>query len=249
MLEFRVERRVVTLSLARPVPPGPEGRRLAQALVRACERIAVGDAQPAAVVLTCSPPAFYLTPPTRAEDLDAEADDWARATEAVGALSAPTVAALAGDAVGPAWELALACDLRVAGAGVRVGFPEVGLGRIPAAGGTQRLVRLVGRGAALRMLLLAEVVDASEALARGLVHRVGAPSLEEPLGELIEALRRAAPIALAYTKEAVHGAADLPLDAGLRLEADLAALLQTTADRMEGVQAALARRPAEFRGQ
>jgi enoyl-CoA hydratase/carnithine racemase len=175
--------------------------------------------------------------------------DWARALSAVARLSPPTVAAIAGAAIGPAWELALACDLRVADPDAQVGSPEITFGRMPAAGGTQWLARLVGRGAALELLLFGEIISAPQALSRGLVHRVGDRTIDEPLDELLAALRRAAPIALAYTKEATRSAGDLNLAAGLRLEADLAALLQTTADRGEGVAAALERRAAEFHGQ
>ncbi len=249
MLDRSKDRGVVTLAVRRPVPPGPEVARLSWALLDACEAIETDAVQPVAVVLTCPPPAFCILPPTSAAEYDAVPTEWASATAAVGRLSPPTIAVLAGAAVGPAWELALACDLRIAGPDVHVGSPETTFGRMPVAGGTQRLARLVGRGAALQLLLFGAILSAPEALARGLVHRVGATSAEEPLTELLSALCHAAPIALAYTKEATHSAGDLSLAAGLRLEADLATLLQTTTDRAEGVAAALERRAARFHGQ
>ncbi len=249
MLERSDDRGVVSLAVRRPVPPGPEVARLAWALLDACEAIEADAVQPVAVVLSCPSAAFFILPPASAAEYDIVPVEWARATAAVARLSPPTIAVLDGDALGPAWELALACDLRVAGPDARVGSPEIRFGRMPAAGGTQRLARLVGRGAALRLLLFGEVITASDALARGLLHRVASTSSEEPLTELLAALRHAAPIALAYTKEAARSAGDLSLAAGLRLEADLAALLQTTADRAEGVTAALERRAATFHGQ
>jgi enoyl-CoA hydratase/carnithine racemase len=248
LLERRDDRNVVTIAMPCPVPPGPEATRLARSLVDACEEIETEQAQPVAVVLSCPTLSFFVSPPLSGADCDAMGDEWARATAAAARLAPPTIAVIAGDAIGPAWELALACDLRIAGPAARVGSPEIAFGRIPAAGGTQRLARLVGRSVAMRMLLLGEIVGASDALARGLVHRVGSATAEEPLAELLAALRRSAPLALAYTKEATRAAGDLTLEAGLRLEADLAALLQTTADRAEGVAAALERRLPSFDG-
>jgi enoyl-CoA hydratase len=230
------------------VAPGPEAQRLARALVDACEAIETDEAQPVAVVLTCPASDYCVSPPASASDGDAMGDEWARATAAVARLAPPTIAVIAGAAIGPAWELALACDLRVTGPAARVGSPEIAFGRIPSAGGTQRLARLVGRGGALRMLVLSEILGAADALAQGLVHRVGAATADEALAELLDALRRAAPIALAYSKEATRAAGDLTIEAGLRLEADLAALLLTTTDRAEGVAAALDRRPPTFHG-
>jgi enoyl-CoA hydratase len=248
LVERSDDRGVVTLSIPGPVSPGPEARRLSRALTDACEAIATEEAQPVAVILRCQDPVFCVYAPASAVDCDAMGKEWGEATAAVARLDPPTIAAIAGEAIGPAWELALACDLRVAGPRTRVGSTEIAFGRIPAAGGTQRLARLVGRTMALRLLLLGEIVDATDGLTLGLLHRVGATTVEEPLADLVEALRRSAPIALAYTKEATRASGDLTLAAGLRLEADLAALLQTTMDRVEGVAAALERRPPTFRG-
>src|SRR5205823_14462656 len=129
------------------------------------------------------------------------------------------------------------------------GLPEVRLGRMPSAGGTQRLPRLVGPGIALRMLLLGELLIATAAVDIGLVHRI-APrrDLESSLETLVSTLRGAAPVALAYKKEAVRWAADVPPSTGLTLEADLAALLQTTTDRSSGIRAFQERSTPEFEG-
>ncbi|MBV8085076.1 MAG: enoyl-CoA hydratase/isomerase family protein [Chloroflexi bacterium] len=172
---------------------------------------------------------------------------WAEATSAVAALPMPVVAVLEADAIGPAWALALACDLRTAAEGVLVGSPEVLRGQLP--GGVSRLTRLVGPAVALRLLLLGETLAAKDALELGLLHRVvPAAALGACLEELIAGFQASAPIALAYVKEAVHAGLDLSLREGLRLEADLAALLQTTTDREEGIHAFLEKRPPEFKG-
>jgi enoyl-CoA hydratase len=200
-----------------------------------------------AVALVSEGAAFCAVPPRDAADCDAAANAWDRAADALARVGPPTLAVLAADALGPAWALALACDLRLAAREARVGSPEVRWGRLPAAGVTQRLPRLAGPGVALRLLLLGEVLGATDAHALGLVHRVApAAALDATREELLGELRAAAPIALGYTKEAIHQALELPLPAGLRLEADLAALLQTTHDRVEGLTAYHQRRAPSF---
>lgn len=249
MLEVTTEDRVVWLRIPHPVELGNSALRLAWELLDACAETETRDERPVAIVLTSGGPAFGIRPPGCAAECDAVAGLWGDATAAVSRLGAPTIAVLGGDALGPAWELALACDLRIAAADVSVGSPEIRWGRMPSAGGTQRLVRLAGIGTALRLLLLEEALPAMDALDLGLLHRVvPATELETALEELLAGFRAAAPLALAYAKEAaVHGA-DLPLQDGLRLEADLAALLQTTDDQAEGVNAFLERRTARFEG-
>lgn len=248
-LQVEARERVLYLRAAGPVPLGPASDRLAWALVDACAEVEARIVPPVAVVLACGGDAFFAEPPNGAADCDAAGPVWAEATAAVGRLGPPTVAAIGGDALGPAWELALACDLRVAAPDARIGSPEVRWGRMPAAGGTQRLAWAVGPAVALRLLLLGETLLAPQAQALGLVQRLApADGLEACLEALLADLRAAAPLALAYAKEAVHAAAELSPEAGLRLEADLAALLQMTDDRREGIAAFLARRAPSFGG-
>jgi enoyl-CoA hydratase len=130
-----------------------------------------------------------------------------------------------------------------------VGSPEVRYGRLPRAGGAQRLARLVGAGRALPLLLLGELVPADEALRLRLLHVVVPhTALDARLEALVAGFRASAPIALAYAREAARDGSRLTLEAGLRLEADLTALLQTTADRAEGLASFKARRPPRFDG-
>lgn len=247
MLDVSTRDRVVYLRVPSPVELGEASTQLAWQLIDACADVEERLEPPVAVALVSAGQTFCLATPTSARECDAVGEVWGQATAAIAGLGPPTVAAIDGDAIGPAWELALACDLRVAAAAARVGSPEVRWGRIPTAGGTQRLARAVGSTTALRLLLLAEVLQAPAALDLSLVHRVAAPDgLATCLEELLDSLRSAAPIALAYAKEAVHESADLPLQAGLRLEADLASLLQTTHDRGEGIGAFLQRRRPRF---
>jgi enoyl-CoA hydratase/carnithine racemase len=246
-LDMSERDRIVFLRVVEPVRLGGPAERLGWAIADACARIDEREQPPAAVALVGHGSAFVLEPPRSGADCDAIGPAWARATAAVGRLGPPAVAVLGGDAIGAAWELALACDLRLAAAAARVGSPEVRWGRIPAAGATQRLARVAGPAVALRLLLLGEVIPAPEALTLGLVHRVcAADALGAAQDDVLGALRAGAPIALGYVKEAVRQGVDGPLEAGLRLEADLAALLQTTRDRTEGLAAYRERRAPRY---
>ncbi|MGH7276723.1 MAG: enoyl-CoA hydratase/isomerase family protein [Candidatus Rokuibacteriota bacterium] len=161
----------------------------------------------------------------------------------------PIIAAIRGYALGGGLELALACDIRVAGDDARLGLTEIDLAIIPGGGGTQRLPRLVGRGKALEMILTGARLDAREALSIGLVERVVPAAQVLPVArELAQALAAKAPVALRYAKEAVTKGLELPLADGIRLESDLATLLRTTEDRIEGARAFLEKRKPRFTG-
>jgi enoyl-CoA hydratase len=143
--------------------------------------------------------------------------------------------------------LALACDVRIAGAKAVFSVPDVGAGRMPGGGVTQRLPRVVGSGRAMGMLLLGDRVRADAALASGLVSEVvSSARLATVATARVRTLAERGPIALRYAKEAVRRALDLPLEDGVRLEHDLYVLLQTTADRREGVDAFRQRRRPRF---
>ncbi|WP_288402964.1 enoyl-CoA hydratase-related protein [uncultured Deinococcus sp.] len=163
-------------------------------------------------------------------------------------LPIPVIAAINGFALGGGLELALACDVRVAAPGAKLGLPEASLGLIPGFGGTQRLARLVGMGRALDLMLTARQVTAEEALNMGLVNYVA----DEPLRrarEVAEQMLKNGPIALSLVKEAVRRGLDTSLEAGLEIEADLFGLTVATSDFREGTGAFLAKRRPEFKGE
>jgi enoyl-CoA hydratase len=161
----------------------------------------------------------------------------------------PIIAAIRGYAFGGGLELALACDIRIAGEDAQLGLTEVNLAIIPGGGGTQRLPRLVGRGKALEMILTGARLPAAEALRIGLVERVvPAPEVLRAALDLARTLAAKAPVALRYAKEAVVKGLELPLADGLRLEGDLSTLLRTTEDRLEGARAFLEKRPPRWTG-
>lgn len=169
--------------------------------------------------------------------------------EAVERLPKPVIAAINGFCLGGGLELALACDLRIAAATAMFGQPEVGLGIIPGGGGTQRLPRLVGLGAALRLILTGEMIPADEALRLGIVEEVvPQEQLLSRAFEVAELIAAKSPVALAAAKEATRAALNLPLEDGLKLETALFQVCFASADRAEGVRAFLEKRAPSFAG-
>jgi enoyl-CoA hydratase len=161
----------------------------------------------------------------------------------------PVIAAVNGFALGGGCELAMACHVRLASEAAKFGQPEVKLGICPGYGGTQRLPRLVGRGRALQLLLTGELIDAAEAFRIGLVNRVlPADDLLAAATAMMTQMLANGPLALAMTIDAVQRGTEASLEEGLALEADLFAVLSSTADMREGTQAFLEKRPPAFAG-
>ncbi len=164
-------------------------------------------------------------------------------------LGKPVIAAVNGAALGGGCELAMACTFRLAADTASFGQPEVKLGLIPGFGGTQRLPRLVGRAAALDLILTGRRIDASEALRLGLVHRVTpAPSLMGEAHGLAASLAEQAPTALRLAMEAINRGTEIGLPQGEFLEATLFALAAATEDMREGARAFLDKRQPRFTG-
>jgi enoyl-CoA hydratase len=164
-------------------------------------------------------------------------------TRAIASMSKPTIAAIRGYAIGGGLEIALACDLRIATEDSKLGLSEVWRGLIPGSGGTQRLPRLIGIAKALEMCLSGNLVDGNEAYRIGLVHSILPP--EELLAgaeRFAKSFLKGAPLAVRYVKEAIYKGTELSLEQGLRLEADLSALIATTDDSKEGPRAFAERR-------
>ena len=155
----------------------------------------------------------------------------------------PVIACINGFALGGGCELALACTLRIASSTARLGQPEVKIGIMPGYGGTQRLPRLIGKGAALKMILTAEPVSADEALRLGLVDEVVASDqLMTRAEQLAQTIASMAPLAVRDSIRAVNAGYDLPLASGLQLEASLFGLSCSTSDKAEGTLAFLEKR-------
>lgn len=181
------------------------------------------------------------------------------------------IAAIAGHCVGGGYEIALACDLRIARrAGGKVGLPEVNLGVLPGTGGTQRLTRLIGPAKAMSMMVRGETFDPDTALSRDLLHEVWGesetreikgrerevPSLSRDafLSQVVEyAQSQCSPsragLAVGHIKRAVQTGGSLPLESGLALERELQAKLFASQDAEEGMSAFVEKRKATFKGQ
>ena len=160
------------------------------------------------------------------------------------------IAALNGAALGGGLELALACDLRVAADTAILGLPEVSLGIIPGAGGTQRLARLVGVARAKDLVLTARRIGAAEALAMGLASRVAAAArLQEEALALAEQVAKNAPVSLRQAKRAIDGGLHLPLEEALDLENRMYQDCLGTKDRVEALRAFAAKRSPVFTGE
>lgn len=158
------------------------------------------------------------------------------------------IAAINGPVLGGGLELALSCDMRVAAENVILGLPEVTLGVLPGAGGTQLLPRLVGLGRALEMMTTGRTVDAKEALAIGLIDQLAVDSVLDDAIKLAEKIAANAPLAVAGIKAAAYAALSLPLADGLCKESEEFAKLCDTEDKNIGIAAFKARQKPTFAG-
>jgi len=164
-------------------------------------------------------------------------------------LGKPVIARIQGYALGGGMELAMSCHLRIASEKAKIGQPEINLGLIPGFGGTQRLLRLAGRSAALELCLLGNQIDAARALALGVLNRVvAAEKLDEEIAAIADQLAASAPIALAGILDAVLVGGECALDEGLDYEAQTFATCFATEDMREGTRAFLERRKPAFSG-
>jgi len=184
-----------------------------------------------------------------AADTGPYVDAIAGAIAAWAEMPRPTIAALSGPALGGGLELALACDFRVAAEGAVMGLPEVRLGIMPGAGGTQRLARLVGLGRAKELVLTGRRIDTSRALEIGLVSRVVASTeLRSAAEELAAELAGSAPLSVAMAKQAIDQGVGLPLDQALALERRCYDVTLFSEDRNEGLRAFAEKRAPRFTG-
>ena len=158
-----------------------------------------------------------------------------------------SVAAINGFAFGGGLELALACTFRLATPNAKLGLPEIKLGLIPGYGGTQRLPRLIGEARAMEMILLGRTVGAEEAARIGLVHRLVEGNAVDAALAFVREFSSYSLLALGLAREAVSRALDMPINEGLRVEADLSTLAFSTADAAEGMAAFTEKRKAEFK--
>ncbi len=163
-------------------------------------------------------------------------------------LKVPVIASINGFCLGGGLELAMACDLRIASENAKLGQPEIKLGLIPGAGGTQRLSRLVGNGLAKELIMFGDNINSERAKEIGLVNWVvPAEKLEQETNKLAERLVNGPSFALNMAKEAINRGTEMSLLDAIRMEAELFALCFSHDDVQEGVNAFLNKRKPEFK--
>lgn len=172
-----------------------------------------------------------------------------RLWQSLSEFSKPLVAAVNGYAYGAGLELVMICDIVISGQGARFGLPEISLGLIPGAGGTQRLIRAVGKSLANQMVLTGESISAEKAQQSGLVSEITLPELTvERAQQIAETIAKKAPLAVRAAKQAINAAPNTSLDQGLKIERQLFITLAASEDRREGIEAFFNKRNPKYQG-
>jgi len=257
-LRYEVRGRVAIVTLNRPDRMNTLGGSMKPDLARAFFELARGDDRVCAVVLTGTGERAFCA----GADIKERAGDQIAGAAFFVAQKAthdlfrnieefekPTIAAINGVALGGGLELAMCCDLRVAAEHAEFGLPELRLGVIPAAGGTQRLPRLIGEARAKALMFTAAKINAAQALSHGLVTQVvsGGELLTAVLA-LADQIAEMPPLAVRFAKRAVNRGMQTDLDSGLEYERYAAAMLIDSEDRKEGMRAFVEKRKPVFVG-
>lgn len=256
---FEVRNQIAFVTFNRPESMNAVNRQMTGELIEACKQVEEDSSVRIAIFTGAGEKAFSAgmdlkeraeTPISpierRNQKLTTKIYTQARA---VAAITKPTIAAIRGFCIGGGLEFALACDMRVAAEDAKLGLAEVKRGLIPGAGGTQRLSRAVGVAKALEICLTGDNVTGSEA------HKLGLVNMVVPAGDVLKAaeelanrILKGAPMSVAFIKEAIKKGVELSLDEGLRLEADLSAMIATTEDSKEGPRAFAEKRAPVWKG-
>jgi enoyl-CoA hydratase len=243
---------IATVTLNRPQVLNALNQALMEELATAMEALD-HDAAVRCLVVTGNDRAFAAGADVH-EFADASIADVVRAYrfhqwDRIRRIGKPVIAAVSGYALGGGCELAMLCDVIIASETARFGQPEIRLGLIPGAGGTQRLTRAIGKSRAMEMILTGQSITAAEAFALGLVSRVVPVELYlDEAKALAREIAAQPPIAVRMAKEAVLQAFETSLGAGLEFERRCFHLLFGTEDKREGIRAFLEKRPAHFTG-
>ena len=254
-IRYEIRDETAWITVNRPEKLNALDRRTMEELGRAADEAAADPGVRVVVVTGAGEKAFVAGADIREmSTLDArEGEAFARflqdTLDRLERLGKPVVAAVNGYALGGGCELAMACHVRIAADTARFGQPEVNLGLIPGAGGTQRLQRIVGRGRALDLILSGETIDAAEAHRIGLVNRVvPAADLQRTVEAFAALLRAKSPTAQARALEAILSGGEVAQPEAMRTEAAMFGLCFATADMREGTAAFLEKRKAAFPG-
>ena len=244
---------IATLTIDRPSVKNALNRETVEECLEALAELATND-EAGVIIITGAGESAFVSGSDINEIRDRTRDDGlagiaSSLCSAIDHFPRPTIAAVNGYALGGGCELALACDIRLASEAAKFGQPELGLGIIPAAGGTQRLPRIVGMGWAKHLVLTGEIIDAKQALSIGLV------TLVTPAGQLMLRAREVAkkilrqgPLAARLAKVALNVSARIDLDSGLLVETLAQAICYASEDKQEGATAFLEKRKPKFTG-
>lgn len=253
-LLLSVEEGVATITLNRPEVLNALNHNVFSELSEVAQQLADDDSVHA-VIITGGEKVFAAGADIR-DMANAEAIDIAlagrpsmKAFNIIENMPKPVIAAVAGYALGGGCELSLVCDVRIAADNAKFGLPEITLGILPGAGGTQRLPRLIGAGKAKEMIFSGDFIEADEALRVGLINKV--VSAEQLMSEAKRLAKRFAmrgAVALRMAKSAVNEGLRMDLQAGLQYEHKCFSLLFATQDQKEGMQAFLEKRRPDFKG-
>lgn len=248
-----VEEGIATATLDRPDRYNALGVRIVDELNDMLDEIE-RDSEARVLILTGAGERAFCSGVDLKERREMDADGrWAhnRAlnefAERLAKLQIPTIAAINGLALGGGFEITLACDFRVAAEHAELGLPEVGIGIIPGAGGTQRLPRLIGPTRAKDLIFTARRIDAAEALEMGILSRiVPANQLTDAAKEIAGAIAQNSPLAVAYAKASIDVGLETSIEQGLRFETAAIRTTLASEDYREGLAAFAEKRPSEF---
>jgi len=213
------------------------------------------DPQIAVVILAGSPGKAFIAgadikefAEMNLENRNEMEDDW-RVTKVISAMKKPVIAMIDGFCLGGGLEIAMSCDMRVSSERSKLGQPEINIGIIPGAGGTQRLTRLIGEGRAMELILTGRMIDAKEAHQYGLINFIfSSEELEEKTIELANTVASKSSYAVERAKKSVKAVAEMSLEKGLRYEQDLFIECFKSEDGKEGIAAFIEKRKANFKG-
>jgi len=248
----RQDEAIALVTLNRPQKYNALSAGMLDALLSTLKQL---DKQPEvrAIVLLGGPRAFSAGADTgtlaAASAIELWRSGFSEKWDQIATLEKPLIAAVSGYALGGGLELALLCDIIIADSSAQFGLPESHIGIIPGAGGTQRLVRAVGKSLAMEMLLAGRRLSAQEARQAGLISQLTEPDeLEARALALAKQIAKAAPLAAVMIKKAVAASYEMPLSAGVAYERTLSALIADSEDRASGLAAFSNKQTPTFRG-